>query len=319
VDYDDDGILDFISGSYDPGDIYLFRGIGEGRYEAGESILDAEGVPLAHHPVELARYNAAVKAGEKGSIQDRVASFGSWPTPVDWDGDGDLDMLIGSFGGEVYLRRNDGTRRDPQWAAESIRVEADGAPLKVTCHAAPVAADWDGDGRFDLVVGSGDGSVAWYANSGPAGAPELGPRQVLVEAKAESKFWSQQLRHDEAVQPGVRAQICVVDYDLDGRLDLLVGDWSHVERLRDLGDAEREEFEAVVEELADAQKRLNGMDRESDELEKLKAEVTELTARKKTFLCADETAEKSVYGRPTHSYVWLFRRKASSGASRSSR
>jgi len=28
VDYDDDGILDFISGSYDPGDIYLFRGLG---------------------------------------------------------------------------------------------------------------------------------------------------------------------------------------------------------------------------------------------------------------------------------------------------
>ena len=35
MDYDNDGILDFISGSYDPGDLYLFRGEGKGKLQAG--------------------------------------------------------------------------------------------------------------------------------------------------------------------------------------------------------------------------------------------------------------------------------------------
>ena len=38
MDFDADGILDMISGSYDPGDLYLFRGLGKGKYAKGETI-----------------------------------------------------------------------------------------------------------------------------------------------------------------------------------------------------------------------------------------------------------------------------------------
>ena len=40
MDYDGDGITDFVSGSYDPGDVYLFRGLGEGEYAAVELLKD---------------------------------------------------------------------------------------------------------------------------------------------------------------------------------------------------------------------------------------------------------------------------------------
>ena len=40
------------------------------------------------------------------------------------------------------------------------------------------------------------------------------------------------MKPGEAVGRGVRSQICVIDYNGDGKLDLLVGDYSNVYRRR---------------------------------------------------------------------------------------
>ena len=237
MDWDADGTLDFISGSYDPGDVYLFRGLGKGKYAKGATIVDETGTPLVHHPEELKKFQRLGRAEDSDnqeSIQARVASFGSWPAPVDWDDDGDLDVLIGSFSGEIFLRFNKGTRKAPVLAAESVHVvDEDGDPLLVTGHADPFPADWDGDGRWDLVVGSADGSVVWHRNVGGKGKPKFAGPQELVAAKSQTKFYTQHCAPDEAPQPGARAQICVADYDGDGVLDLLVGDYSTIEWRRE--------------------------------------------------------------------------------------
>ena len=49
-----------------------------------------------------------------------------------------------------------------------FRVEANGKPIDVDIgHAAPLAADFDGDGRFDLLVGQfGEGKPRLYRNLG---------------------------------------------------------------------------------------------------------------------------------------------------------
>lgn len=220
MDYDDDGILDMISGSYDPGDLYLFRGLGKGKYAARVTLKDEQGVPLVTHPKRLAAYLAMVEEGKDRmgdkAIQARIASFGSWPSMCDWDGDGDLDMLIGSFGGRMYLRLNTGTRSKPIWNAESQPVHAGGSPLNVKGKANPVAIDWDGDELWDLVVSAVDGSVVWYRNEGSAKQAKLGQAQQLVPPAGT---------RGDGPQPRLRSQLCVVDYDLDGKLDLLVGDF----------------------------------------------------------------------------------------------
>ncbi|MGH7163135.1 MAG: FG-GAP repeat domain-containing protein, partial [Planctomycetota bacterium] len=151
MDYDGDGHLDFVSGSYDPGEIYLFRGEGGGKYRARETIVDRSEKPVLFAPEQ----------------KHPVESFGSWVALVDWEGDGDLDVLLGNFGGAIVLRVNEGTRAQPAYATRHVDVRAGGKPLVVPDgHANPVVADWDGDGRWDILSGSANGGVYWYRNAG---------------------------------------------------------------------------------------------------------------------------------------------------------
>ena len=50
MDFDGDGILDLVSGSYDPGELYLFRGLGKGQFAAREVIRDRSGKPILKVP-----------------------------------------------------------------------------------------------------------------------------------------------------------------------------------------------------------------------------------------------------------------------------
>jgi len=313
VDYDNDGILDFISGSYDPGDIYLFRGQGGGTYAAKEQILDESGLALVHHPEEFAKWNALEQAqqqsGDDDSLTLRGSTFGSWPAAIDWDGDGDLDMLIGSFAGDLFLRLNKGTRENPVYDAAAVPVEADGKPLHVNRHAAPVVVDWDADGLWDLVVGSGDGAAGWFRNEGTTELPKLGAYTQLVSPAAESKFFEQNLKPGEEPTHGTRAQICVADYNNDGKLDLILGDYSDVNWLRDLTDAERTEQEALLEKrtrMIAAITKLRAQFADDYQNEAFQDEMKEFSA---VFQKLEE--KRKAYFRESRraSFVWLFLRQ----------
>ncbi len=157
VDFDGDGRLDLISGSYDPGACYLFLGLGHGQFAARETLLDKHNKLLLREPNQQQVYQ----------------SFGSWPALVDWDNDGDLDLLVGGFDGTIRIFLNEGTRTDPQFAGTNFKVQAAGKDVQVPDgHAAPVVVDWDGDGRWDILCGCARGSVYFYRNIGTRG-PEI--------------------------------------------------------------------------------------------------------------------------------------------------
>ena len=60
--------------------------------------------------------------------------------------------------------------------APPFKVEAGGKPIDVEIgHAAPLVTDFDGDGKFDLLVGQfGDGKLRIYRNTGGNHAPKFG-------------------------------------------------------------------------------------------------------------------------------------------------
>lgn len=81
-----------------------------------------------------------------------------YPSPAfaDIDGDGDVDMLVGMFYGQIYIYRNDGSGSFDQ----DGMLQADGTDIEVFYLARPEFADIDYDGDLDLVVGEyGYGAV----------------------------------------------------------------------------------------------------------------------------------------------------------------
>jgi hypothetical protein len=244
VDYDGDGNLDLISGSYDPGEVYLFRGLGKGKFAAREVMKDKSGKPILKTPDQ----------------KEPVESFGSWVTLVDWDEDGDLDMLVGTFEGMIFMRRNEGTRRKPEYATENEWLTVGKKRLRVPggAHANPVIVDFDGDGRWDLVTGSGDGGVYWYRNDGTPGKPSFVAPVALVP-KHEGPGYSEPLKHGEAPRPGIRSQIAVTDYDGDGKLDVLVGDFcTNMHFKRGLSAEDLKEIDKLLALQKDLHKAASG-------------------------------------------------------------
>lgn len=328
MDFDGDGRLDLVSGSYDPGALYLFRGLDHGKFAAREVINDKSGKPILKVPDQ----------------KDTVESFGSWMTTADWDDDGDLDILVGTFDGMIFLRRNEGTRTRPEYATANEWVMVASKRVRVPSgeHANPVVADWDGDGRWDIVTGSADGGVYWYRNIGRAGRPEF-DKPVALVARHEGLGYGDLLGAGHEPRPGIRAQIAVVDYDGDGKLDVLLGDYyAYLHVKQDLSPEARREFKAARARQAELIKELRGaLDdvrerfkammkgvprsewqtpensakwqklykemRESPEYRKASAEYETLKKELLKYVDAPESRPNSPA--TVHGYVWLYRRK----------
>jgi len=190
--------MDMISGSF-PGDIYFFKRNADGTFAAPEKLKtksgailnvghassvavgdwDGDGLPdlvigtIDGSVFKVRNEGTKEKAifGQAEKLPNISAREGdAGPCLADWDGDGRLDLIVGSGSGEVLLFRNTGTAQQPQWSESSVLVSA--PPKQMTRAGEPkltdpefdnptrsgrrskvAVADWNGDGKPDLLVG----------------------------------------------------------------------------------------------------------------------------------------------------------------------
>jgi hypothetical protein len=294
VDLDRDGRTDVLSGSW-PGEIYFFRRQPDGCFARGQQLKGPDGKPI-----------------NLGS--------GSSAFSADWDGDGKLDLIVGTVLGQVHLLPGAGKGRT---FGQARRLVADGKPIAVNGDAAPVVADWDGDGRHDLIVGAEDGSVVWHRNTGTAREPKLAPARTLIGKSPAG--WN----GDDSRGPtdwGLRVKPCVADWDGDGRLDLLLGDrCGSFNAKPDQTEKEKAEEIQANDRLPDLRARWaatfrayrkagnapegeTSPDREA-RLARREQLRERLTRFKDEIVVVQEIQARYRPGRQSHGFVWLFLRK----------
>jgi len=186
VDWNNDGKKDLVTGTY-PGQILLFLNQG------------TDAAPVFNSTAYIQVGGSTFDCGTRSMID-----------VVDWNNDGRKDLLCGEYYGRVYLLLNTGAEATPSFAVSTF-VQNGGSTLDVGTMAHPVAVDWDGDGRKDLLVGSDGGTVQYFRNVGTDGAPSFSGADLLV------------LDNGATLDAGSKSRPEVVDWNGDGRPDLLAG------------------------------------------------------------------------------------------------
>lgn len=154
VDYDQDGRVDLLAGHYgyfangsNTTQLTLFRNFGSDSLPEWELITDNLG-----------------NLRNSGRYQAHIA-----PAMGDLDGDGDLDLIVGTIDGRLDYYRNISGSPGSIFPNLTLDTE-DYAGIDVGAAAAPVLIDVDGDSLIDLLIGERAGNVNYYRNTGSAQA-----------------------------------------------------------------------------------------------------------------------------------------------------
>lgn len=130
----------------------------------------------------------------------------SAPVVVDWDEDGELDMLLGNESpGNVRLYINDGSDSAPVFS--SYTLVQSGSTAITHYRNCPQVADLDGDGLKDLLCGADNNNVYFYQNQGTNEAPVFNGGVSIAYKYYGMRLW-------------------VDDWNQDGLQDMLTSDYN---------------------------------------------------------------------------------------------
>ncbi len=162
--------------------------------------------------------NPTFELEEKGFFSSEMIDVGSraFPSLVDFNGDGLLDLMIGNEGYNVYggtasasitAYLNVGSEGNPSFELYEKDVAGISSLGFHTAH--PCLADIDDDGDVDLLVGDEEGNLHYFKNTGVASIYNFQLNQPMYEN----------------IDVGLGAHPTFFDLNIDGLQDLVIGDY----------------------------------------------------------------------------------------------
>jgi hypothetical protein len=256
LDYDSDGHLDLYVGNW-------YRSFGKGLVCHGDRLYRGDGTGKFADVTDAAGLTTDADVGDARSSRP---TYGVSHT--DFDGDGLQDVVVAVYGRQwnrLWRNKGDGTFEDiapaigfdgdddrsgvyPEWIKENKQLadKKTEAPFRANGNSfAAVPADFDDDGDTDLFcaaithgwAGPSSDLTALLVNEGPG--KKLRRVWEPFKRREKDKWWNQG-----------DYQAHWADFDLDGRLDLLLASASYPDdqRLRIWRQNEKHEFKDVTED-----------------------------------------------------------------------
>ncbi len=219
LDWDKDGDIDLIVGDED-GRVAFMENTGKTN----------DRMPLFENPRYFKQKAEHVK-------------FGALVTPfsVDWDEDGDEDLICGNSAGHIAFIENLENGETPKWNApkllesegEIIRIQAgESGSIQGPCEAkwgytTLSVEDWNHDGLKDLIVNTIWGKVVWFENIGSKGKPKLAKEKPILvqwEDKIPKPEWYWWNPEPNTLATQWRTTPTAIDWNKDGLMDLVMLD-----------------------------------------------------------------------------------------------
>jgi hypothetical protein len=217
VDWDKDGHVDLVVGDED-GRVALIRNTGNLQNQ----------MPQFESPKYFRQQSDNLKFGALAT-----------PVSVDWDNDGDEDIISGNSAGYFAFIENLGGGENPVWKEPKL-LEVEGKAIRIQAgengsiqgpaeakwgYTTLSVADWDGDGKKDIIFNSIWGRVEWIKNTGNSLESPKPIKVIRGNEETTSPAWNWWKSAQDELVTQWRTTPVAIDWDKDGITDLIMLDY----------------------------------------------------------------------------------------------